>query len=205
MRQFNGYYKSDHNQLHVQIRELLSGAIRLHQNNRLLEAEKRYRRILQVEPNHTEALHLLGVISYQEGHYQQAVELISKAIGNTSNNPIFHNNLGLALEALNQTAASGQSYDKALQIEPRYADAHNNLGNTFKDSGQYEKALDNYGHAIRLKPGFAEAHFNCAMVHRCGSYCLMLQIGVGFWNATTAPGIRPCGCSDNRPEATGTR
>jgi tetratricopeptide (TPR) repeat protein len=160
MRQFSEHYRPEPDQLHVQIRELLTGAIELHQNNRLPEAEKRYRRILQVEPQHAEALHLMGVIAYQQDRHQEALEMISKAIENEPLNPKFHNNLGLIFEALNQTSNAVQSYQQALHLDPVFADACNNLGNALKKEGRIDAAMGHFQKALDLEPQMPEAHLN---------------------------------------------
>ena len=47
--------------------ESLGNAIALHQAGRLQEAEIIYQSILQQQPKHPDALHLLGVIAFQAG------------------------------------------------------------------------------------------------------------------------------------------
>jgi Flp pilus assembly protein TadD len=59
--------------------EALHQGIAHHQAGRLAEAERCYRQVLAVEPNHPDALHLLGVIAYQVKQWRPAVELISRA------------------------------------------------------------------------------------------------------------------------------
>lgn len=56
------------------IDQLLQDALAHLQNNNLLEAEDLYLRILNREPNHPYALHVLGVMNYQTGLTQRAVE-----------------------------------------------------------------------------------------------------------------------------------
>ena len=164
MRQFTGYTKSDPNQVRFQIQELLTDTIELHQNDRLLEAEQAYRRILQIESNHPEALHLLGVIAHQKGHHQKAFQLISEAVGSEPQNHRFHNNLGLVFEALNQMPDAIQSYRQALNLNPDYADSCNNLGNALKKEGQIEEAMRYLRKALQLAPEMPEAQFNLAKI-----------------------------------------
>ena len=45
------------------IPEALAVAVQYHQSGNLQQAEAIYRQILQVDPNHANALHLLGVIA----------------------------------------------------------------------------------------------------------------------------------------------
>ena len=54
--------------------ETLNLAMKQHQAGNLREAEQLYRQILQAEPRHADALHLLGVIAHQVGRHDLAVE-----------------------------------------------------------------------------------------------------------------------------------
>ena len=56
--------------------EALGRALEHHTAGRLPEAENIYQQILQTKPNHPYALHLLGVISHQEGKHDRAIEEI---------------------------------------------------------------------------------------------------------------------------------
>ena len=49
-------------------------------------------------------------------------------------------------------------YDKAIRLDPRYADAYFNRGLAYAELGQYERAIQDYNDAIRLKPDDALAH-----------------------------------------------
>ena len=62
------------------ISEALALAIQHHQAGRLQAAEQIYRQILALEPNHAEALHLLGLIAHQVGKHEVAVACIGRAI-----------------------------------------------------------------------------------------------------------------------------
>ncbi len=71
----------------VRIAELLATARRYHQAGQLAEAESRYRKILAIDQNHIDSLHLLGVIAHQVGHNDLALDLIGKAIALNDRNP----------------------------------------------------------------------------------------------------------------------
>src|SRR4051812_3047597 len=72
----------------------------LHQQGKLVEAERIYNEILQRQPNHFDALQLLGTIAHQTRRTERAVELITKAIALNANVASTHNNLGAALRDL---------------------------------------------------------------------------------------------------------
>ncbi len=79
------------------IQQKLHAAMQHHQAGRLLQAESLYREILQQQPNHADALHLLGVIAHQSGRNDIATELIRRAIVLNPNDAAYHSNLGIVL------------------------------------------------------------------------------------------------------------
>ncbi len=109
------------------ISEALAIAIQHHNAGRLQAAEQTYRQILAVEPDHAEALHLLGVIAYQLGKHQVAIECIGRAIGLKGTNAAFHSNLGAAFKEQGKLEEAIACYRRALELKPDYAEAHNNL------------------------------------------------------------------------------
>ena len=137
-------------------------AMALHQQGRFVEAERAYQEILQQEPTHTGALHLLGVVALQTRRTQRAVELIAKAIRLNPNVAPAHSNLGDGLNDLKRHAEALVSYDKAIALKPDFVEAYNNRANALNDLKRHEEALASYDKAIALKPDYAEAYNNRA-------------------------------------------
>jgi Flp pilus assembly protein TadD len=142
------------------ISELLEFAVSEHRNGNLFEAEQAYRTIIKSCPEHAEAFHLLGIIAYQRGYLEIAIDLIDKAIKIKPNSPAFYNNLGNALQTSGQLEAAIAAYERALALNPDYPEAHNNLGNALQTSGQLEAAIAAYERALALNPDYPEAHNN---------------------------------------------
>ena len=142
------------------ISEALAIAIQHHQAGRLQAAEHIYRQILQAEPNHADALHLLGVSASQVGKHEIAIEHICRAIALNGNSAAYHNNLGEAYRALHRTSEAVACYRRALELKPDYADANNNLGVALKDQGRLDEAVACYRRAVQLRPSYVEAHYN---------------------------------------------
>jgi tetratricopeptide (TPR) repeat protein len=144
---------------------LLQNGVRRHQAGRLTEAEACYRRVLAARPGHADALHLLGVVSYQAGRSDLAVELIRQAI-KQSGQPVFYLNLGNALREQRQLDEAVAAYRDAVRIKPDYAEAHFGLGNVLIALCLLDEAAASYRNAIRIKPDYAEAHCNLGDVLR---------------------------------------
>jgi tetratricopeptide (TPR) repeat protein len=140
--------------------EALTNAVKHHQAGRLADAERAYRQLLAQQPNHREALHLLGILSAQSGRPTAAVELIRLAIQVDPEFADAHYNLGNVYKTLGQLDEAVASYHNAIRLKPHFAEAHNNLGLALKDKGRVDEAIAFYEQAIRFKPEFTEAHNN---------------------------------------------
>jgi predicted O-linked N-acetylglucosamine transferase (SPINDLY family) len=138
----------------------LNQGLALHRQGNLADAERCYEDVLQQQPDHLGALHLLGVIALQTQQTERGVELIQKAIGLNPNGAEAHNNLANALMELKRPADALASYDKAIALKPDYAAAHNRRGNALMVLKRPADALASYDKAIALKPNYAVPYYN---------------------------------------------
>jgi len=76
------------------------------------------------------------------------------------NSVILFNIIGASNAGLMQYDAAIESYKKALEIRPDYAEAYFNMGVTLKDKGESEASFDCYKQALKIKPNYAEAYNN---------------------------------------------
>lgn len=139
----------------------IESGLALQHAGRFAEAAAVYRQILAVQPNHPDALHLLGLIAYHEGNYAGSMELIMAALTHRASE-IYYSNLGNALGAMGKRAAAMESYRQAIALKPDYIHAHNNLGNMLRDDGKFAEAVQCFKTVIALKPDHAEAYNNLA-------------------------------------------
>ncbi len=135
-------------------------ALALHQAGRLTEAEPLYRQVLQAQPRHFDSLHLLGVIHYQRGEYQEAVRQIDTALRINPRAAVAHNNLGNALKDFGRAKEALASYERAIALKADYADAYYNRGNVLRALGRFEKAVASYDRAVALRPDYVDAFNN---------------------------------------------
>ena len=139
-------------------------ALRFQQAGHLDRAEEIYKQILAINPDHSEALNLLGIISHQYGKNEKAIELVNKAIENNPGSPCFYYNLGCMYASDGRHEKAKWAFQEAVALKPDYADAYYNLGLALKDLGKYDAAVENYKQAIRLKPDDAEIRYNLGIV-----------------------------------------
>jgi tetratricopeptide (TPR) repeat protein len=140
----------------------LQAAIQHHQLGRLQEAGRIYQSVLERNPNHPDALHLLGVVAHQLGKHQPAAELISRAISLRPNAPAYYANLAEVWRALGQLDRALECCRTALRLQPSYPEAANNLGLALLQNGNLAEACEHFQAALRLRPNFAMAHNNLA-------------------------------------------
>lgn len=142
------------------VAEALAIAVQHHRAGRLPEAEGIYRQVLDVEPDHPDALHLLGVVAQAAGRHDIACDLITAALAARRDFPDASYNLGITLEALGRPEEAIVRYDTALAARPAWAEAHNNRANALKSLGRLDEAVDGYRRAVAARPDYARAHGN---------------------------------------------
>jgi protein O-GlcNAc transferase len=142
------------------IEETFAAAAHQHRSGQLKEAERLYQQILQAQPRHADALHLLGVLSHQLGRNDAAADFIAKAIAENDRVSSFHNNLGNVLRALGRLEQAVTSYERALALKPDSVEALYNLAVTEQDRGKLDVAATAYRRVIHGKPDHAAAHSN---------------------------------------------
>src|SRR5262249_42456173 len=135
-------------------------AVALHQGGRLTEAEPIYRQVLAAYPRHFDSLHLLGVIYYQRGEREAAVQQIDAALAVNPDVAAAHNNRGNALKDLGLANEALASYDRAIALKANYAEAHYNRGNVLRELKRDPEAIESYDRALAVRPDYPEALSN---------------------------------------------
>jgi len=138
----------------------LQNAMRYHRSGQFQRAKEIYNRILKVNPQHGETLHLLGVMAYQFKKYETAAALIGKAIEIDPNQAIYYTNMGNVLNEQAQSDRAVTCYQKALQLNPNLVEAHYNLGNTLDRQGKLDEAIVCYQKTLQINPNYVEGHNN---------------------------------------------
>jgi len=144
----------------------LKQAIQFHQSGQLDKAQKIYEQIIEIDPAHSDALHLLGFIAHQMGRNNQAEDLITKAIRILPGYPFYYNSLGLVFKEKGKLKEAMTCYSKALELKPDLTEAHNNMGIALQYQGKLDEALACFKRALTSNPNAAEAYNNMANILR---------------------------------------
>jgi tetratricopeptide (TPR) repeat protein len=85
-------------------------------------------KVLSREPEHADALHLLGVVAHQQGRHAQAIGLIRQALALKPGMAMYDANLAEAYRTLAEYELAAASAKTALRLRPDFAEPANTLG-----------------------------------------------------------------------------
>jgi tetratricopeptide (TPR) repeat protein len=144
--------------------QLLEEAINHHRAGRLSQAETCYQKILTQDPAHADALHLRGLVAYQQGQYDRALDCVTKAVQRDATKPLYFYNLGLVHQTLNQLPEAERAYRQALSLKGDYIEALENLGNVLREKGALDEACAAYQQVLTIRPDHPEGYNNLGVV-----------------------------------------
>ncbi|XP_050690684.1 protein O-mannosyl-transferase TMTC4-like isoform X2 [Eriocheir sinensis] len=126
----------------------------------VMEAVRRYREALRLNPDYDQAMNNLANILKDQGHLDEALHLLQQA---TTLRPDFAAawmNLGIVQASLGDHSSAESSYLTALSHRSVYPDCLYNLGNLYLEKGDHQAALATWTNATTIKPSLAVAWTN---------------------------------------------
>ncbi len=142
------------------IDELMRQGLQLHQAGRLPEAQALYSKVLDKQPSHAAANHLMGVALLQRGEATAAISRLRRAVHVRGNDPEYLGNLGTALNAAGQAAEAVDVFDRALKLQPASAGILNNRGMALRAVGRHDEGIASHRAAAIARPDEASFHRN---------------------------------------------
>ena len=137
--------------------ELFKKAYAAHQEGNLAEAEKFYIAAIKIQPDHFDAIHLLGALKCQQKQYEEAYHLISSALKLNSGLDSAWANHGIAQIELGRYEGALGSLNRALALNPAAYKALNSRGHTLALLDRHQEALIEVDKAIALQPHYFDA------------------------------------------------
>jgi predicted O-linked N-acetylglucosamine transferase (SPINDLY family) len=134
---------------------ILDQAIAAQRSGNLLEAERAYAAVLKGSKTHPVALHMLGLLHAQRGHFADAEPLLKKAARVDGGNPDVLFNYANVLRALGKTDDALAWLAKAIALSPNFADAHLNRGAILLARKEPRSAIAEFDRAIAIAPSSA--------------------------------------------------
>jgi len=142
------------------LKDVLRHATDLHQSGHLHEAEGLYKRILQEDPTHFDALNRLAIVALQRGDLKEALSRIELALRVNPDSASALSNKASILLSLNNHPEALLIYDRVIALKPDDPDAHYNRARALQGLNRHLEALTSYDRVVALKPDDAEAYFN---------------------------------------------
>src|SRR5947209_14053362 len=102
---------------------IVSRAIALHQGGDLDEAERLYKSVLALNPDHFEALHFFGLLEAQRERYEEADELMRRSLEINAGVADAFTNHARVLNSLKRSEEALAACDKALSLNRRSVEA----------------------------------------------------------------------------------
>jgi Flp pilus assembly protein TadD/SAM-dependent methyltransferase len=140
------------------------------------EAERACRDVLTFDHNHAHALHLLGLIAYQCGRHDAALELIGRSFALDRRNADCAFNMAQVLRALGRIEEAAAHLTQATELRRDYAAAHLALADLHLQQGRFAEAVPCYRRALKLQNAPAETYSNFGVA----------LAGLGQWDEAAA-------------------
>src|SRR6266404_3820519 len=112
---------------------------------------------LFAQPNPTLTAEQRADILMARKMYREAVEVYKEG---PLDSAIIWNKIGIAYHQMLQMDEARRNYEKALKLNPKYAEAINNLGTIYYAKRSFRRAVGQYNKALKLAPSSASIYSN---------------------------------------------
>lgn len=134
------------------------------------KARFNYQKTLELQPNYPDVSIRLGLIDRALGYYDEAIDVYTKMfpfIGSMKpeNLSALYTFRGLNYTDQGSYDQAIADFQKAIELNARYADAYDALGTAYKRKNDYDKAIANYNKAVEIDPNFAKAYTNRGLAY----------------------------------------
>ncbi len=136
--------------------EALQYAIAHHRQGELDVAEQIYAELLQREPRHADALNFMGMLQYQRGAHDRALELLKRASMIAPRQAQIWNNLGNVLSGLRRSVEAEKAFRRSLALVES-PEALTNIARLQRRRQEWTRSEQSCRRAIALAPQAGEA------------------------------------------------
>jgi predicted TPR repeat methyltransferase len=156
----DGESREDGSSTTMSLQDAMAMAIQSHRAGRFEEAAQIYQQILDVVPDHVDALHFLGVAEHQAGRHEGALQLINRALALAPEHADALSNRGNVHRSLRHLDEAESDYRHALALRPGDPSTLSNLGTVLRARGDLEGAVGTFREVVARKPDHAPAWQN---------------------------------------------
>jgi len=134
----------------------------LHAGGHHADAFKVYKRVLDLAPEHPDALHFMGILAHEQGQDEAALRLLAHSLELVPDHAGFRNNFGNLLLDMERFEEAELQYRRALALDPDRPDALHNYAVLCKALHRYEDAERCLLRVLELSPDFTAARNSLA-------------------------------------------
>ena len=137
--------------------------------NRLDDAKKNFRRVLEIDPRQAKKLNNFAEFCFEQKRYREALDLFRMVLEVDPDNATTHSNVGAILHSLGRIDEVEEHFLRALQIAPRHKEVLGNLAWLRFEQKRYREALDLFRALLEVDPGNATTHSDIGVtLHHLG-------------------------------------
>ncbi|MDR3517669.1 MAG: tetratricopeptide repeat protein [Azospirillaceae bacterium] len=142
---------------------LYRGAWRAHRDGDRVTARQGYVAVLARDPDHADALDMLGMLCFQEGDCDRALDLLDRARSRKPRDPAILRHQGVVLMALGRFGDAVAPLTAALALEPDDPETQFNRGVVARQLGDSDRAVALLVRATQALPGAAMVVYQLAL------------------------------------------
>ena len=135
------------------------------QKGDMLEAERVFRSVLEIDPENTQSRSMLAKIAFSRNDPESARRWIGEAIEKDTEVAEYHYLRGLFEARTGRAAEAEPSVRRSLELNPSFPEAWSLLGSILLDSRRAEEALQCFLRAAVLEPSSAAVQLNLASTY----------------------------------------
>jgi serine/threonine-protein kinase len=121
------------------------------QQNRLGEAERTFRRAIEVEPRFWRGHLSMGNFLFSAGRSEEAIEYFTRVTDLTPDNSTGYLNLGSTYYMLGEFEKAANAWKRSVELLPSHF-AYANIGSSYFFLSRFDEAIEMYQRAIALAP-----------------------------------------------------
>jgi TonB family protein len=137
--------------------------------NRLQDALASFQESVRLNPKNAIAYHNVGWTYVRMGRWEDAIAAytqLTSAVPDYNQMYRVYNEMGNAILRSRGANEALVEFNRALQMNPRYAPTHYNIGIACHIIGRYQEAADSFNKAIELQPRNSAYHINLGDVYQ---------------------------------------
>lgn len=126
-------------------------ALLLEKTGRYEEAVAKMQKVLELQPQHPEALNFIGYTWADNNiHLDKALIYIRQAVQQKPDNGFIRDSLGWVYYRLGDLDRARTELELSLELEPNDPHIHDHLGDVYRDLHLIDKALEHYSKALEM-------------------------------------------------------